>query len=160
MGFYNFRQRMSQSLAKVYVHLVFSTKNREPFLRDASLRDRLHAYLAGACRQLDSPSLQVGGVEDHVLVLCLLGRQITMADLIRELKRESSKWVKEQESLLRSFAWQNGYGAFSVSPSHVDALKKYIATQEAHHRQETFQDELRRLFRKYDVAFDERYVWD
>lgn len=151
---------MSQSLAKVYVHLVFSTKNREPFLREVSLRDRLYAYLAGACRQLDSPSLQVGGVADHVHVLCLLGRQITIADLIRELKRESSKWVKEQSQSLWSFAWQNGYGAFSVSPSHVDALKKYIATQEAHHRRETFQDELRRLLRKYEVEFDERYVWD
>ena len=151
---------MPQSLAKVYLHLVFSTKHRRPFLQDAVLRERLHAYLAGTCRNLDSPSLQVGGVEDHVHILCLLSRTHSVAETVRELKRESSKWVKEQAAALAAFHWQDGYGAFSVSPSHVGSLKKYIACQQEHHRRESFQDELRRLLRKYGVEFDERYVWD
>ena len=151
---------MPQSLAKVYLHLVFSTKKRLPFLNESSLREGTHAYLAGACRQLDSPSLLIGGVADHVHILCALGRQITIADLIRELKRESSKWIKEQSEGLHGFGWQNGYGAFSVSPSHLTALKRYIADQIEHHRQEPFQDDLRRLFRKYGIQYDERYVWD
>jgi putative transposase len=148
---------MGQSLAQIYLHLVFSTKLRKPFLSSDNLQSELHAYLAGACRNLDSPSLQVGGVEDHVHILCQLSKTLSVADLVRELKRESSKWLKPR---IANFQWQQGYGAFSVSPSHVDALKDYIRNQQEHHRIETFQDELRRLFRKYGVEFDERYVWE
>ena len=148
---------MGQSLAQIYLHLVFSTKLRKPFLSSDNLQSELHAYLAGACRNLDSPSLQVGGVEDHVHILCQLSKTLSVADLVRELKRESSKWLKPR---IANFQWQQGYGAFSVSPSHVDALKDYIRNQQEHHRIETYQDELRRLFRKYGVEFDERYVWE
>jgi putative transposase len=102
----------------------------------------------------------VGGVEDHVHILCTLSRQESVAVLIRELKRESSKWVKEQAPALRGFAWQAGYGPFSVSPSHVAALKQYIANQQQHHRKVSFQDEFRRLLKKYGVLYDERYVSD
>jgi REP element-mobilizing transposase RayT len=151
---------MSQSLSQVYLHIVFSTKDRRPFLSDINLRKATHAYLAGICRNHDSPAVIIGGVEDHVHVLCRMGRTITIADLIRELKRESSKWVKEQSAKLGLFHWQAGYGAFSVSPSHVEPLKTYIATQEDHHRRETFQDEFRRLLKKYGIEYDERYVWD
>ena len=151
---------MPQSLAQVYRHLVFSTKNREPFLRDRTLRDRLHGYLVGTCANLDCPSLRIGGVEDHVHILCRFGRTITIADLHRELKRESSKWMKEQSTALSDFHWQSGYGAFSISPSHVDRLIQYIENQEAHHKTETFQDEFRRLCRIDGVEIDERYVWD
>ena len=148
---------MGQSLAQIYLHVVFSTKIRKPYLKNPELRAELHAYLAGACRNLECPSIQIGGVEDHVHILCQLSKTLSIADLVRELKRESSKWLKPK---IAEFQWQQGYGAFSVSPSHVDALKTYIQNQDEHHRTETFQDELRRLFRKYGVEFDERYVWE
>jgi putative transposase len=151
---------MPQSLVQIYVHLVFSTKHRQPSLRDRALRDRMHAYLAGICNNQDSPSLRVGGADDHVHILCRLSKTIDVSALIRELKRDSSKWIKDQDARRKDFHWQDGYGAFSVSPSHVDALTQYIATQEEHHRQESFQDEFRRLCRKYGVEIDERYVWD
>ncbi len=151
---------MPQSLAQVYLHLVFSTKYRVPFLRDKTLRDEVHRYLGGACGNLDSPSLIVGGVEDHVHLLCRLSRTRTLADLVRELKRESSRWIKEKDTALAEFYWQGGYGAFSISPGHVEALRGYIAGQEEHHKKESFQDEFQRLLQKYGVAYDERYVWD
>ncbi len=151
---------MPQSLVQIYVHLVFSTKHRQPFLADNEFRDRTHRYLAGACTGLESPALVVGGVEDHVHILCRLGKTVAVADLIRDLKRESSKWVKVEKPELAEFHWQQGYGAFSISPSHVEALKKYIANQEEHHRKESFQDEFRRLCKKYGLEIDKRYVWD
>lgn len=151
---------MSQSLVQIYVHLIFSTKHRQPFLTDTELRQRVHAYLVGICRNLDCPSLRIGGVDDHVHILCRFGKNIELKDLMRDLKRDSSSWVKTQEPNLSAFHWQAGYGAFSVSPSHVDALVRYIDNQEEHHRQESFQDEFRRLCKKYGVEIDERYVWD
>jgi len=120
----------------------------------------MHEYLGGICRELDCPAIRIGGVEDHVHVLCRLGRSIRIADLLRNLKRDSSKWAKAEFSGLRDFSWQAGYGAFSISPSHVDRLVSYISNQHEHHRKESFQDEFRRLLRKYDVEWDERYVWD
>jgi REP element-mobilizing transposase RayT len=151
---------MSQSLAQLYVHIVFSTKNRQPFFKDGAFRERTHAYLHGICENQGSPSLRIGGAEDNVHILCRLSKTLDVATLIRELKRDSSKWVKEENSGLADFHWQNGYGAFSVSPSHIDALIEYIANQEEHHRRETFQEEFRRWCMKYGVAIDERYVWD
>ena len=151
---------MSQSHAQIYLHLVYSTKHRQPFLTDPALRAQTHAYLAGTCKNLDSPAVIVGGVADHVHLLTRFSRTHSVAELIRELKRESSKWLKEQSADLADFHWQDGYGAFSVSPAHVDPLKKYIAEQEAHHRRVTFQDEYRRILRKYGLEWDERYVWD
>ena len=151
---------MSQSLAQIYLHLVFSTKHRKPFLNDTELVERTHAYLAGACKNLQSPSLIVGGVEDHVHILCRQSKNIALKTLIGELKRESSKWIKTQSSNLSNFYWQGGYGAFSVSPSHVQALIQYIANQQEHHKTETFQDEFRRLCKKYGLDIDEEYVWD
>jgi REP element-mobilizing transposase RayT len=140
--------------------VVFSTKHRQPFLRDGGLRRRAHAYLAGICKNLGCPSLQTGGFEDHVHILCRFGKGIELQDALRDLKRDSSKWVKVEEPRLGEFHWQLGYGAFSVSPAHVDALVQYIANQEEHHRQETFQDEFRRLCKKYRLEIDERHVWD
>lgn len=151
---------MPQSLVQIYVHIVFSTKLRKPFLKDKEFRDRTHRYLVGICKNLNSPALIVGGVEDHVHILCRLGKTIHIADLIRDLKRDSSKWIKAEMPRLAEFHWQKGYGAFSISPSHVDALKEYIANQEEHHRRESFQDEFRRLCKKYGLEIDERYAWD
>jgi REP element-mobilizing transposase RayT len=151
---------MSQSLTRIYLHIVFSTKHRHPYLRDKPFRARAHAYLAGICGNLGSPALLVGGVEDHVHLLCRLSKTLAVAPFLRELKRDSSKWVKAEAPDLPDFSWQQGYGAFSLSPAHVEPAKQYIAEQEEHHRRQTFQDEFRRLCRKYGVALDERYVWD
>jgi putative transposase len=120
---------MSQSLTQIYLHIVFSTKGRKPFLTDKKFRGRTHSYLAGICTNLDCPSLIVGGVEDHVHLLCRFGKTIVVAMLLRELKRDSSIWIKTEQPRLAEFHWQGGYGAFSVSPSHVDTLKDYIRNQ-------------------------------
>ena len=151
---------VSQSLVQVYLHIVFSTNARQPFLEDRELCSRTHGYLAGACKNQGAPSLKVGGVEDHVHILCRMARVISISYLIQEIKRESSKWIKNQDATLSKFHWQSGYGAFSVSPSHVPALIEYIENQEEHHRHESFKDEYRRLCKKYGVAIDERYVWE
>jgi REP element-mobilizing transposase RayT len=151
---------MPQSLAQIYLHLVFSTKDRRPFFRDEVIRDEMHCYLGGACNNLDCPVLCVGGVADHIHLLCRLGRTISVADLVKGLKRESSQWAKTKSADLTEFYWQNGYGAFSLSPAHVDQVREYIANQQEHHREVTFQDEFRQLLTKYGLDWDERYVWD
>jgi REP element-mobilizing transposase RayT len=151
---------MSQSLAQIYIHAVFSTKERRPFLQDDEVLSRTHEYLGGACRKLGCPSLRIGGIEDHVHILFRLGRTTDVSTFIREVKRESSKWIKDTFTKVGPFSWQAGYGAFSVSPSHVDPLIAYIDGQREHHHRESFQDEFRRLLRKYDIEWDERYVWD
>ena len=151
---------MPQSLAQIYLHIVYSTKNRQPFLQDRLIRAEAHNYLGGTCNNLGCPVLRVGGVADHVHILCRFGRMITVADLIKELKRESSKWIKTKSPELAEFHWQVGYGVFSVSPGHLDGLVNYIETQEEHHRVVTFQEEFRGLLTKYGLQWDERYVWD
>jgi putative transposase len=151
---------MPQSLAQIYLHIVFSTKERRPFLHEKTIREEMHKYLGGTCNHLECPVLRVGGVSDHVHIFCRLGRTISVADLVRELKRESSQWAKTQAPDLASFYWQNGYGAFSTSPIHVAAVCTYISNQKEHHRIVTFQDEFRRLLTKYRMTWDERYVWD
>jgi len=151
---------MSQSLAKVLVHTVFSTKDRRPFLRDKPLRDELHHYLGGILIQLDCQPVIVGGVGDHVHLLCALARTCTAATMVKELKRGSSLWLKSKSPGLADFAWQNGYGVFSTGFSQLESVRGYIAGQEAHHIKVTFQDEFRLLLRRYEIEFDERYVWD
>lgn len=150
---------MSQSLANVLIHVVFSTKNRAPVL-DADVRKELHLYLVGILRNNGCHSLQVGGVEDHVHLLLALSRTLTIAQLVEHLKTGSSKWLKTKGEALRTFSWQGGYGAFSVSASHADDVVRYIQNQEEHHRKVSFQEELRRLCEENGVEIDERYVWD
>lgn len=151
---------MPQSLSAVYVHLVFSTKDRRPFLRDKSTRTALHAYLGGVSKSLECPPLLVGGVEDHVHLLCRFGRTITQAEWVKELKRVSNVWLKDQGPDYAEFEWQGGYADFSVSHSNLEQVNQYIAGQDEHHRKITFQDELRALLRRHEMEFDERYVWD
>lgn len=151
---------MPQSLVQVYLHIVFSTKQRQPYLSDQVLREKLYGYLAGICKNLDCPALKIGGVEDHIHLLTRQAKTVAISDFLRELKRSSSTWIKTQSRELSSFHWRDGYGAFSISPSHVKQVETYIANQEQHHRKESFQDEFRRLCKKYGVAIDERYVWD
>jgi len=151
---------MSQSLVQVYLHLVFSTKTRKPLLKDPDLRAQMYAYLGGVCRNLECPALIVGGAEDHVHILCRHSQNITLANLFRDLKRSSSLWIKAQSAKVRGFYWQRGYGAFSISPSHIQDLTAYIQNQGTHHKKVSFQEEFRKLCRKYGVEIDERYVWD
>src|SRR5438128_7876567 len=129
-GFHKESDLVPQSLSQIYLHIVFSTKNRTRFLQDKHLRAKTHAYLAGICKNLESPALIVGGVEDHAHLLCRFSKNISVAAFLRELKRDSSKWIKAESHALVDFHWQAGYGAFSISPSHVEALKQYIANQE------------------------------
>jgi REP element-mobilizing transposase RayT len=151
---------MPQSLAKIYVHIVFSTKERFPFLQDKRIREEMHAYLGGICRNQNSPALIVGGVADHVHILSRLARVISVADLLKEMKIQSSKWIKTKTDSLTKFRWQNGYGAFSVGQREVERVISYIRSQQEHHRKKTFQEEYRQFLKEYDVEYDERYVWD
>src|SRR5881392_300898 len=148
---------MPQSLSAVYIHLGFSTKDRRPLLRDKPTRDALHSYLGGVTKQLDCPPILVGGVEDHVHLLARFGRSITQAEWVKELKRVSNLWLKE-EAKLADFEWQAGYADFSVSQSNLEQVKTYIANQESHHRKLSFQDEVRALLMKHKVEWDERYI--
>jgi len=151
---------MAQSLAKVYVHIVFSTKNRVPFLADRDLGRELHRYLGGAFNGVGCQSIIVGGYIDHVHMLGVLGRSKSIAEVVGRVKSSSSGWTKMRSQALRKFGWQNGYGIFSVSQSHLDRVRKYIANQEAHHARVSFQDEVRDFLKKYQIAYDERFVWD
>jgi REP element-mobilizing transposase RayT len=151
---------MPQSLANVLLHVVFSTKHRQPWLKSEKSRDVMTGYLVGTLRNIDCPSLTVGVVDNHVHILCNLSRTITIAKLVQEIKTSSSARIKEEHPALKDFAWQNGYGAFSVSQSMKDTVKHYIATQEEHHRVRTFQEEFRELLARHAIPFDERYVWD
>ena len=151
---------MSQSLSRTWIHIIFSTKDREPFLYESQIREKVHAYLSGVCTDLESPAVIIGGIADHVHILCNQSKNIAQKDLLRHLKQGSSKWIKREWPHLGNFYWQSGYGVFSVSPSHVDLVRDYIARQEEHHQQVGFQDEYRTILKKYNVPYDERYVWD
>jgi REP element-mobilizing transposase RayT len=151
---------MPQSLSNVILHIVFSTKDRHPFL-DSAIRERMHGYLASLCRDLGSTCYKVGGVADHVHVVTSLPRTLTQSDLLENIKKKSSKWIKEiDRTRYGKFAWQRGYGAFSVSSSKLDGVVDYVVNQEEHHRKQTFQDEYRRLLAKHGIEYDETYVWD
>ncbi len=150
---------MPQSLSFALIHVIFSTKDRFAFLKDP-LRLSLHAYLATVARNIECECYRVGGVADHVHLAIRLSRTITQAKLIEELKTSSSKWLKTQASELAKFAWQRGYGVFSVGPSDLPALVKYIDEQVEHHRMKTFQEEYLAFLTKYGIPYDEKYMWD
>jgi REP element-mobilizing transposase RayT len=150
---------MPQSLSLVIVHIIFSTRDRNPVL-DLRVQHDLHAYLATVARNADCECYCVGGFADHVHLAIRLSRTVPISKLVGELKTSSSKWLKTQSPKLAGFAWQNGYGSFSVGPSDLAALRRYIETQEEHHRKHTFQDELRALLKKYGVKYDEQYLWE
>ncbi|OGV73352.1 MAG: transposase [Lentisphaerae bacterium RIFOXYB12_FULL_65_16] len=150
---------MAQSLSKVLLHVVFSTKSRERWI-PAPIQPRLHAYLAGACRAVGSEAYRVGGTDDHVHIACVLPRTLTMSKLLEEIKKSSSAWMKEQECGSRLFAWQAGYGAFSLGQSQMPTLLRYIDGQPDHHRTRTFKEEFHDFLKRYEVEFDERYVWN
>jgi len=150
---------MPQSLSRLIVHIVFSTKSRVPVLNE-SIRHELYPYLAGALRNLECAAIKIGGAADHVHLLCLLSKNLALARLVEKLKTGSSKWLKTRGPHLHSFHWQNGYGGFSVSASQLEEVSRYIEQQQEHHRKISFQDEYRKLLDKYGVPYDERFVWD
>jgi putative transposase len=152
-------KRMSQSLSSVLIHLVFSTKNREPFITPA-IETELHPYMAKVFRERKSPSLAIDGTNDHIHILFSLARVTTIADIVEEVKTSTSKWIKTKGREFRNFHWQRGYGAFSIGQSNVASLKRYITSQKQHHRRLTFQDEYRKFLKAYGIDYDEEYIWE
>ena len=150
---------MPQSLCKNFVHLIFSTKNREPFLTE-EVRVEMYSYLEGILRSWDSPSITIGGIEDHIHILFLLSKNHALKKIVEEVKSSSSRWIKTKGTTFSDSYWQNGYGAFSVSQSNVESVRMYIAKQEEHHRRMSFQEEFREFLKRYEVEYDEQYVWD
>jgi REP element-mobilizing transposase RayT len=150
---------MSHSLAQIHVHLVFSTKRREVWIQD-TIREPLHGYMSGVLDNLDCPAVIINSVEDHVHVLFNLGRNITLSKVVENLKTSSSKWIKNQAGVPAQFSWQNGYGAFSVSETNMDAVHKYILKQREHHKKKTFDAEYRTLLLQNGIAIDDDHLWD
>ncbi len=150
---------MPQSLSNILIHAVFSTSDRIPFLEGERM-ELLWAYSSGLMRQLDCPSIQIGGRPDHIHVLFRLSRTTPVASIIKEFKTSTTKWLKPQHESLSHFSWQAGYAAFSVSARDVEMIQAYIANQERHHERYTFEDELRAILRKESVEFDEIYLWE
>ena len=151
---------MPQSLSKIYIHIIFSTKARFAFLAEKVIRQELHAYLAGSLRQRGSDVPIVGGVADHVHILCTLSKNEAISKFIGEVKRSSSKWIKTKGGIYSKFSWQRGYGVFSISPSEKQRVYEYILNQEEHHHKMSFKEEFRKILEQYEIGFDERYVWD
>ncbi len=150
---------MPQSLVKNYVHITFSTKNRYPFI-DSNVSEELFKYLGGTCKELESYPIIIGGEKDHVHLLVSLSRKMALMKLVELLKTHSSKWIKQKSKTYSNFYWQKGYGGFSVNPTEIEIVKNYIINQETHHKKISFQDEYRAFLKKYDIEYDERYVWD
>jgi putative transposase len=150
---------MPQSLARNLIHLVFSTKNREPVLTEA-IRLPLCAYASGVLHELDSQVIAINAWRDHVHILLTLSKNHSLAQAVMEVKRATSKWIKTQGTGFAKFHWQSGYGAFSIGQSGVEEVKAYIASQAAHHRAKSFEEEFRSFLKRYEIDFDERYVWD
>ena len=151
---------MSQSLSNVVIHIIFSTKDRIPFLKDKDIREQMHAELGGTSKTLNCLPIITGGVEDHIHLLARQSRTITLADWVKELKRVTSIWIKNKGPQFKRFAWQAGYGAFSVSQSQSKKVIEYIQQQEKHHRKKDFKMEFREFLERHEIEYDERYVWD
>lgn len=151
---------MSQSLSGIYIHATFGTKERNPWINE-EIADNLHAYAASVLFELDSPAVIINSIPDHLHILFRMSKNITVAEIIEEVKKSSSKWMKNQPNGTSSFYWQRGYGAFSVSCTHLDVVTRYIARQKEHHIRLTYKEEIERLMKKYNVkGYDPGYYWD
>ena len=150
---------MSQSLANLVVHLVFSTKERRPWIRDQE-RTSLHAYIIGILKGHNSPVIEINSVSEHIHILFAQSKNHAPAKLVEQVKSASSAWLKRQDPSYHGFAWQGGYAEFSVSPRHIPVVRAYIRRQQAHHKNEPFQVELRRFCERNDRPLDERFAWD
>ena len=150
---------MPQSLVKNYIHIIFSTKYRNDFI-DENIENELFAYIGSICKDFESTAIQIGGTDNHIHILCLLSRKIALMKLVQEIKAHSSKWIKTKGKKYENFFWQDGYGAFSVSPNNIFAVKNYIKNQREHHKNFDFKKELVRYKQKYKIEYDEKYLWD
>ncbi len=150
---------MGQSLAQIYIHLIFSVKDRVPLLQPAIYQD-LSAYLGGICEKIDSPLISAGIVSDHTHLLFRQSKTIALARAVERIKTGSSHWLKRQSPQLNCFHWQAGYGAFSVSASKLETVRDYILRQEEHHQNKTFQEEFKEFLDRYGIEYDERFLWD
>jgi REP element-mobilizing transposase RayT len=150
---------MPQSLSQVVIHIIFSTKQREPFLDEKIIKE-VHGYLASCARELDWECYRVGGIEDHVHLAVRQPRTGSLSDFMGHIKRTSTKWIRNKDDQYQSFSWQGGYGAFSVGYSQLENLIRYIDNQKEHHQKMTTQDEFRMFLNKYQIDYDEQYVWD
>lgn len=150
---------MPQSLAKNYIHLVFSTKGRTETIPKQHLKE-VHAYVAEILNNNHCPALCVGGTANHIHILYVLSKTMTLSDSVRLVKANSSKWINERNGRFNPFCWQDGYGAFSISQGHIEAVKQNISNQEEHHKGVDFMDEFRNICNMYGVGLDERYAWD
>ena len=150
---------MPQSLAKIYIHLVFSTKNRERVLPD-DIQSDLHSYMGGILNGLGCVPVEINSEHDRIHILFVISRTETVSNVVGQLKKSSNDWLRAKDARFANFYWQAGYGAFSVSQSGVDEVRDYIRRQPEHHQRKTFQEEYRAFLQKYGIEFDERYVWD
>jgi REP element-mobilizing transposase RayT len=143
----------------ILLHVVFSTKHRSPLIRD-SWRDDLFGYISGTVKDHKAVLLKAGGIEDHIHLLLKLHPQFAVSSTVQLLKANSSRWINEQRKATRTFQWQRGYGAFSVSQSMAETVKNYIANQREHHRRQSFTEEYLQMLRLHEIEFDKRYVFD
>ncbi len=150
---------MPQSLVKNYVHIIFSTKHRNDFI-DENIETQLFSYISSICKDFESPAIQIGGTDNHIHILCLLSRKIALMKLVQEVKAHSSKWIKTKSKKYEDFFWQDGYGAFSVSPNNILTVINYIKNQREHHKEFDFKTEVINYYKKYKMEYDEKYLWD
>jgi len=150
---------VAQTLVKLYVHIIFSTKNRADLIK-SEIEEELFSYIGGISNNNKSKLLAANGTENHIHLLVSMSKNIELSELIGDIKRDSSKWIKTKNAAYRLFQWQDGYGAFSVGYTQIEDVKKYIAKQKEHHATVSFEDEFRYFLNKYDMDYDERYVWD
>jgi REP element-mobilizing transposase RayT len=150
---------MGQSLSKLFVHIVFHVKKNRILIRKQDQKD-LYAYMGAIIKDNESIPILINGVGDHVHILCVMSKNISLAKLTEEIKRHSSRWIKTLDPHYRQFAWQGGYGGFSVSPSIHDRTKRYIENQEEHHKKKTIEEELITFFKEYGIDYDERYLFE
>ena len=149
---------MSQSLSKLFVHIVFHIKTGSVGI-DKTISKELYAYMGAVIKDNESIPIVINGIENHIHILCVMSKNIALAKLIEEIKRHSSRWIKTQGEQYCQFAWQGGYGAFSVSSSIHDKTKRYIENQEAHHKKMTFKDEYLLFLKEYGINYNEQYLW-
>ena len=150
---------MPQSLAYNYSHIIFSTKYRQPLI-DESIEDELFRYIGEICNKIDFKPVKIGGNIDHIHILCILSRKVALMKFIEEVKSHSSKWIKTKGKMYQNFYWQRGYGSISVNPHDIGIVEQYIANQAKHHKKLTFKEEYLDFLKKYNIDYDERYLWD
>jgi REP element-mobilizing transposase RayT len=150
---------MGQSLAQVYLHLIFSTKNRYPFI-DSTIEQELFAYIGGIIKQQKGVSFSINGTLNHIHILCSAPRTVSLSDFMKEIKGSSSRWIKTKGNRYQKFAWQDGYAIFSVSSSQKQIVGEYISNQKIHHKKMSFENELIAFLEKYNIKYDETYLWE